>query len=200
MTGPTGGGGTPQVTGPGTENDPASRFKPKDDTKIEIAKCELKRAICNLPADALFNIVFYNHEIEVYQKALVKATKGAKESVYRFIDAKGPAGMTNIHDSLQKAFEIAPPGKGTAGKAGGVQVTGSGKRNKPARGGVDTIFFLTDGKPTDGKIVDPNAILAAVRLWNGTRKIQIHTVGIGDHDTSFLQNLAEQNGGTYVKR
>ena len=42
--------------------------------------------------------------------------------------------------------------------------------------------------------------LAAVRLWNAMRKIQIHTVGVGDHDKDFLQRLAKQNNGTYVAR
>ncbi|MHC4779845.1 MAG: hypothetical protein ACYTFG_14820 [Planctomycetota bacterium] len=193
----------PTVTGGGAHGnpDPAARFKPKDDTKIEVAKCELKRAICNLKEDAVFNIVFYNHEVEVYKKGVVKATKGNKEAAYRFVDGKQPAGNTNIHDSLKKGFDITMPEKGGKDRrSAGAQVTGRGAKKAVTRGGVDTVFFLTDGKPTAGQIVEPRAILAAVRLWNGTRKIQLHTIGIGDHDTDFLSKLASQNGGTYVKR
>ncbi|MHC4599901.1 MAG: HEAT repeat domain-containing protein [Planctomycetota bacterium] len=197
---------SPTVTGPGAApagKDPAKRFTPKDDTKIEVAKCELKRAIANLPEDAFFNIIFYNHEIEVYREGMVVAKKRNKEVTYHYIDKMGPAGNTNIHDSLEKAFELVMPEKknGKRKKKPDPQVTGSSPRHKKAtRGGVDTIFFLTDGKPTAGRIVEPPAILAAVRLWNATRKIQIHTVGVGDHAKDFLERLAKQNNGTYVAR
>ncbi|MHC5079829.1 MAG: hypothetical protein ACYTHN_12465 [Planctomycetota bacterium] len=191
----------PKVTGKGSPGgkDPSDRFKPKDDTKIEVAKCELKKAIANLSKDGVFNIVFYRHEVEVYKQSVFKASKGAKEAAYRFIDGQKAIGGTNIHDALKAAFQVVMPEKGK-GKAFGdaPEVTGKGK--KKTKGGVDTIFFLTDGKPTAGQVTEPQAILEAVKLWNGIRKIQIHTVGIGDHDADFLQRLAEQNGGTYVKR
>ncbi len=194
----TGGESSPQVTG-GPANGPGSRFRPKDDTKIEVAKCELKKAIANLPDDAHFNIVFYHHDVEVYRKKMVGAGEMAKKAAYAYIDGKTPAGNTNIHDSLMQAFDIVMPATVKRAKAGGVQVTG-GPAKKVTRGGVDTIFFLTDGKPTAGKLVEPEAILAAVKDWNVTRRIQIHTVGVGEHDASFLQRLAEQNGGTYVRK
>jgi hypothetical protein len=194
----------PKVTGEGASpagQDPAEKFKPKDDTKIEIAKCELKRAIANLQEDAFFNIVFYNHDIEVYKEGMIVAKKGNKNAAYHYIDKMGPAGNTNIHDSLEKAFNLVVPGeKGKGRKKRADHVTGTGKKKAVTRGGVDTIFFLTDGKPTAGKIVEPPAILAAVRLWNATRKIQIHCVGVGDHAKDFLEKLAKQNGGTYVAR
>lgn len=195
-----GGKPAPKVTGGAGHDDPASKFKPKDDTKMEIAKCELKRAIGNLPDDALFNIIFYNHEVEVWRPKMTEATDRNKEVAYHYIDSRDATSQTNIHDALQAAFDINMKERGRVGR---VQTTGK-KKVKVTRGGVDTIFFLTDGSPTSGKIVVPGAILQAVRLWNETRKIQIHTVGVGVDNNpmaqKFLAQLAQQNDGTYVQR
>jgi len=195
----------PQATGQGEgekekgREDSGDRFKPKDNTKVEIAKSELKKAIAGLPEDASFTILFYNHEIEVYSATMITAGKPAKEKAYSYIDGKVPAGNTNIHDALKAAFDIVMPDRGVPGGAGGgPSLTGEGAARKSNKGGADTIFFLTDGKPTTGKILDPAGILAAVATWNETRRIQIHCVGIGDHDKDFLRKLAEGNGGTYV--
>jgi hypothetical protein len=65
---------------------------------------------------------------------------------------------------------------------------------------VDTILFMTDGRPTAGKIQKPDQILEQVRAWNRTAKLKIHCVGVGEHDEAFLQALAEIGGGEYVKR
>jgi hypothetical protein len=224
VTNPKAGGAPappPQVTGQGADekgekkDDGGDRFKPKDNTRIEIAKSELKKAIAGLPEDASFTIIFYHHEIEVYSPTMIAATKAAKEKAYAYIDGKTPAGNTNIHDALKAAFDIKMPDRGVPGGGGGAQVTGGPSARKADKGGADTIFFLTDGKPTTGKIMDPAGILAAVATWNETRRIQIHCIGIGDQDAEqggggggggrddkadrdFLRKLAEQNGGTYV--
>ena len=65
---------------------------------------------------------------------------------------------------------------------------------------IDTIFFLTDGKPTAGKIQDPNQILDQVKEWNRTARVKIHAIGIGDHDKEFMAKLAKIGGGTYVAK
>ena len=64
---------------------------------------------------------------------------------------------------------------------------------------VDTIFFLTDGKATEGRLTENDAILREVRRLNRTGQIKIHSIGVGYlHDKKFLTALAEQNGGDYV--
>ena len=64
----------------------------------------------------------------------------------------------------------------------------------------DTIFFLTDGSPTSGKTTDTAEILAEVERWNKAKRIKVHCVGIGPHNSVFLQRLASQTGGEYTAR
>ena len=100
----------------------------------------------------------------------------------KFVEKLAPTGATNIFDALLTSMEIAA----TVGKS----------KEEPQ---VDTIFFLTDGIPSHGKIVDPHQILAEVRRRNELLGLAIHCVGVSkDQNRSFLFNLAKQNGGKYV--
>ena len=63
---------------------------------------------------------------------------------------------------------------------------------------VDTIFFLSDGDPTVGKLVDKADIRRAVVRVNEVRKVTLHTIAIGDFQKDFMNALAEENGGVYV--
>ena len=89
--------------------------------------------------------------------------------------------------------------------AGVINSPGATKSAKDA--GVDTIFLLSDGGPTNNKLeepkpMDPELILDSVREWNRDAGIIIHCIAV-DTDpegTYFLKNLAAQNGGEFVER
>ena len=73
----------------------------------------------------------------------------------------------------------------------------SGKRGDQAV----TIFFMTDGVPTDGRVVDPAQILAEITERNRRIGVVIHTVGVSkEQNGAFLLNLARANGGRYAAR
>ena len=66
---------------------------------------------------------------------------------------------------------------------------------------VDTIFLLSDGKPSIGISTEPDEILAMVREANQNMGITIHTIGLsGAQDAYLLRTLAEENGGVYAAR
>ena len=79
-------------------------------------------------------------------------------------------GATNVHAALERAFADAE---------------------------VDTIFLLTDGQPSAGFLVAPEAILREVRRWNVGRGVRIHTVAIGGR-SDFLERLAADSGGEHT--
>ncbi len=154
--------------------------------KIDVAKEELDKAIASLPADALFNIIFYSTEVEIWRKTLIEADAKTKKVAKAYVAEREPGGGTNIHEPLMRAFELA--GRGAKDKEYG-DVS------------VDTIFFLSDGQPTAGRITDPEDILREVAAQNKLRKIQIHTIGVGrDHHREFMRVLAESSGGQYIAR
>lgn len=84
---------------------------PKGERKIDQAISELKRSITALPEDATFNIVFYNHDINVLKKGQIKASQANKKKAAAWADAIAAAGNTNIFDALERAFRLA--GRGT---------------------------------------------------------------------------------------
>ena len=103
-----------------------------------------------------------------------------------------------IRDRLEKGLSYAA--EGTLG-------------DKIARlGGVDTIFFLTDGLPNSGQVPEPDAIIVKVKELNKTRKVKINTVGVFRSmegmrrmpnarptmpGEQFLKQLASDSDGAY---
>jgi len=153
-------------------------------TKVEVAKRELWKSIESLPPDATFNILFYNHAFTIFRDKMVKATQANKRSAKEYIDGITADSSTNIYDTLERAFEIG----------------GQGAVDRAYKVNFDTIFFLTDGSPTSGKTTDWREILAEVDRWNKAKRIKVHCVGIGPHNSPFLQGLAARTGGEYTTR
>ena len=64
---------------------------------------------------------------------------------------------------------------------------------------ADTVFFLSDGRPTIGDYVDPDDILREIKSLNDLRRVVIHTIAIGEFQKDFMERLAAQNGpGVFV--
>ncbi|MGE0191925.1 MAG: VWA domain-containing protein [Planctomycetota bacterium] len=154
---------------------------PKGRTKWEVAQEQLVGAVHGLDKSAVFNVVFFNHSIVRWQRKVQEATEPTKDQLEKWVKATSVVGGTNIHDALEAGFGVAQ------------QSTG-----RPI---IDTIFFLTDGRPTAGKIQDGAAILAQVREWNAVAQLRIHAIGIGaEHDVDFMKELARIGDGEYVAR
>ena len=162
--------------------------------KIEIAKNELKGAIRKLPEDAYFNLITFNHLVKTWQPKMMKATQKNKNEAYLFIRDLTAEGSTYTYGALKESFKFA----------------GMGASDPNYASGVDTIFLLSDGAPTDqsfptSRLVDTDEILTAVRQWNALSKIVIHSIAIdiatqGSSFIQFMKKLAEQNGGKYIER
>ena len=64
---------------------------------------------------------------------------------------------------------------------------------------LETVFLLTDGRPTIGETVDPEKILVDILGRNRFRHLNFNTIGIAvnPRTESFLKHLAEGSGGEY---
>jgi len=154
--------------------------------RIDTAKRELLLALAALPEDAQFNLVVYNSVVSVWKKTMQMATLRNKQAARKFIEKQKPQGATNIYDALNKSLDIAAAGSRAKRKTKDVPV-------------ADTIFFLTDGEPTNGRVVDPVQILKEITARNRLLDVVIHTVGVSqDQKASFLLNLAKHNRGRYA--
>lgn len=138
-------------------------------TRMEQAKREISRVLSSLGKDAQVNVLFFDDQIAPWQRKLTGIRSNLKRAL-AMVAKINPRGTTNIYDTLETAFQHKD---------------------------VDTIYLLSDGDPTDGKIVSPVDILVSIRRINRVRQIVIHTISFGP--SPFMKLLAQQNGGEYVE-
>lgn len=151
-------------------------------TRIEIAKRELQRVLENqLSRTSNFNIITFSDKVHVFGRGLQKATRAKLRRAVKFVGKLRAAGETNAFGALQAAF---------------------------ADKKVDTIFLLSDGKPTVGDQTDPKEIHATVAEWNRSKKVVINCIGFFPGSAknqkkkdarAFLKKLALDNGGIYLE-
>jgi len=144
---------------------------PKGDTKLDIAKWQLHRAIHDLPDDAVFGIIVYSESYKSWEDELVPASSRHKKKAHAFVDELNGNGTTNISDSLDRAMDS----------------------------GADTIFLLSDGDPNRGRVSSLDALLGELLERNLRARVVVNTIGIGEAEgSSFLKELARATGGRYV--
>jgi hypothetical protein len=161
-------------------------------TKLEVAKNQLARTIRSLATDVKFAVVFYSHDVHVWEKppTLLPATPENKRAAIGWFMKLEPEGSTMIFDALHRALRYASVGRG-------------GKTATDVAG-ADTIFLLSDGAPTvpDGMgLLTGDALDAAVVEFlerNRAFRCVVHTIGVGPaHNSTLMQRLAKATGGTY---
>jgi len=138
-------------------------------SRIEVARKELLACLEALEAGTRFNILPFSNAVTPWKEAAVECTEATFGEAKEFVTALGALGGTNIYDGLHQAFLDES---------------------------VDTIFFLSDGEPSVGEVVDPVGIREAVKGWNQERGVIIHTISIGDR-FPLLEWLAADSGGSY---
>ncbi len=144
-------------------------FEQEGDQRIEVMKDQMVSMIKTFKGKTYFNIYFFDTGYRKLFKHLTIFTRSKYKATSKFINSAQPIGATNIYDPLEEALKDKY---------------------------VDTIYLLSDGYPTAGKVQDPKEILRSIREMNHLRSIQINTISIG-HDSDFLKKLAEQNSGRY---
>ncbi|MHC4972910.1 MAG: HEAT repeat domain-containing protein [Planctomycetota bacterium] len=167
-----------------------------DRVKIEIAKKELIDLLATLPGNVHFNIITFAGRVKLWQDGLVSASMrtAAIKYVSRLKAMEPPRGSkksgsgeeqkTNTYGALMAAFGLQD-----------VAVA-----NWKARTKVDTIFLVTDGVPTTGKITEPPKLVDAITDLNRTRGVIIHVIVFGKEEAKKLMELATRNGGQAVIR
>lgn len=142
--------------------------------RIIAAKRELINAIVGLPTDTQFAIVVFNSGVKPWQSKLAAATYETKKAAVKFVESQRAEYKTASYDALESAFRFD----------------------------AEAVYFLSDGDPSEGKIVQPDQIIEAVTRGNRTRLISIYTIGIGVPDVGgpldrFMKSLADENFGIY---
>ena len=152
--------------------------------RLETARNELLQVLEHLPRTTRFNLVTFSDRAFVWEKSLVPATLSNVQRALGYVRRQEPQNGTAAYEALQAAF--ADPD-------------------------ADTIFFLSDGHPSVGTVVDPELILADVRAWNRFRRVKVHAIALlkgepplafaGMENPSraedFMRRLADENDGRF---
>lgn len=142
--------------------------------RILAAKRDLMDAIGKLDDKAWFTVIAFNVGTEAWQSKLVQATPQAKRAAANWVESRQLGLGTASYDALDHALRFD----------------------------AEAIYFLTDGAPFGGKIVDPAQIVMAITQQNRVRRESIYAIGIGVGPAgnlfdSFLKALSDENYGIY---
>ena len=144
--------------------------KVRTTTRLEEAKSNLVAAVRGFHVDVRFNIVAFDNVMEKWVDVLNRATGKNKKSAIAWANELKPRGGTNVYGALMDAMDLDD---------------------------VDTIFFLSDGAPSAGKVTDTDEILRLIRSRNRFERIRIHTIGVQlrGQMKEFMEKLAAENYG-----
>ncbi|MBV8879733.1 MAG: VWA domain-containing protein, partial [Planctomycetaceae bacterium] len=171
-------------------------------TRIDVAKKELINTLYVLSPKVHFNIIWYEAIPSPWRQELVPATWLNKLEAILATDKVVAGGGTNTWDALELGFRMIEAAQAKA-------VAIDKKVNyATATNGVDTMFLMTDGRPTVGRIVGTDDLISELKKVNRLRKVTIHTICVGDRapgssildgpDPAFLKRVADQNNGDFV--
>jgi HEAT repeat protein len=137
--------------------------------KIDILKVELARVLSKLPVTTAINIITFDGNFRSWQKSLFPLAGAGRSKAIDFVKGLATGSGTNVFDSLEFALQDRS---------------------------VDTLYLMTDGNPTRGRLTDPDQIVAEIGKLNRTRGVTIHCIAFGE-ESKLLERLAAANGGQY---
>jgi hypothetical protein len=182
--------------------------------RLEAAKRELVNTIYHLDSSVYFTIIFFSTPVTLWKESLIPATADNKIAAMKEIEKQNCGNGTATFDALETAYKITE------------QKNGEGKKiilDKKGyiieqMNGADTIFLVTDGSPTAGRITTSKEIVNELGKFNETRKIKINTVAVGSEkgvppdalqkwgakicfpDILFLKDLSDLTNGAFVDK
>ena len=132
---------------------------------------ELAALLPRLPARGGFGLVFFESAVHHYAPRLLAPESRNLNGANAWLERRSFEGGTNLFGGLEAAFALE---------------------------NLEEIVLLSDGAPTQGRIVDAEEILRQVRRWNRWRMLRVSAVGLGvrGRERSFLADLAEENDGS----
>ena len=188
-----------------TEKDKFEDGHYPDLSRMEIVKTELMRTIERLEPYVRFNIIAFATDVKPWKDKLQQASITVKSSAKDWVKGLYAIGGASKEDLASVGLtSSANLDKGKTNTYGALKIALGVNDVRTAdqsytKTEADTIFFLSDGRPTVGDYVDPDDILREIKSLNDLRRVVIHTIAIGEFQKDFMERLAAQNGpGVFV--
>ena len=141
-------------------------------TRLAVCQRELATVINGLGRTTRFNLIAFSNAFIKWQRGAVPAQPSRKKQAHAFVKGLTANGGTNLFDPLEDAL------------------------TDPR---IDTVWLLSDGDPTAGRLKHAADILREIRRLNASRRVAIHTISIGK-PSPLLKQLAAEHAGTYHER
>jgi hypothetical protein len=168
-------------------------------SKIEITRNELIKIVAGLKPFVRFNIITFNSEVQYWSKGLVSANTGNRYKAIKFLDKLTPTNLEVAGRGLKSSTGNAGQTNSCAALRACYEVTRADDQlKKRYKTQADTVFFLSDGNPTIGDIVEPQPLLEHLMELNRKAGLVIHTIGFGSGNSAIMRTIAEITGGQYV--
>ena len=131
----------------------------------------LGETIANLHPQTKFGVVLFSNSAKTLDLELREASSENIAASQAFLEHAQPGGGTNLHAALLTAMALEE---------------------------TQSVFILSDGAPTLGRLTAPEAILHELEIINRHRRIRINTIAAGSAGAEFLAELAQASGGKAV--
>jgi len=160
----------------------------KKERKVDIAIKELEETLERFSPEVKFNIIVLSTEAARYNKRkasriMLQATGENKKAAMKFVNSLWDRledikrGRGDHYDALIEAL------------------------SEPE---VDTVFLLSDGRPTYGTYINNDNIIENIAGFNRFRKVVIHTIMTGNKgtkkDRELMEKLAEDSNGICISK
>jgi hypothetical protein len=131
----------------------------------------------------MFNVILFNSSVRSWKGAPVPANESNKGRAISLVRNIAPAQETNYYDTFLEVFGLKRD-----------EQPGPRFKRTP-----DTMFFLTDGRPTVGDITSTDELLQWFAEENRFAQLRCHVIAFGTKgvDIHFLSTLAKDNSGQF---
>ncbi len=166
------------------------RTYPAQGTKYDLVRWEIEATLRSLQPRTRFGIWFFRSTLSAFHGEMVPATPDNVTAAGGRLEAEAPPPTTEHTGRLTNTIGV-------------LRMILSAKEGDPPSAGFadnpDTLFLLTDGKPTAGDITEPDVLLSWFAERNRFARMRLFVVTFGSRESGleFLKNLAEQHGGTF---
>jgi hypothetical protein len=176
-----------------------------EETRMDVQKKEFLLTIYPLSPNVLFNVVWYDAQPTAWRQELAPATWVNKLDCMKAVEKLIPSGASNPWDALELSLRmIESPQQPES------IVLDRKANHLTAQNGVDTIYFVADGPPNNGRVLNKELLEGEVIKMAAVRKVTIHAVCLGvplqggnanpleQPDPQFMKRVADATGGQSV--
>ena len=154
-------------------------------TRMDWTKQELTMLVGRLDERTALDLVTFSDSARIWNDGLVPMKLGARSRALQAIRGYGPGGSTNLFEALELCFDLAERSLDDA----------SLEAEAP-----DTLFVLTDGGPSAGRVVFSDLLLEYAAERNHALGLRIHTIALTREDgpRDLLENLSRLADGRFI--